>query len=74
MIYKKALINATMRFWKEQFSYRASALTFATLLAIVPFLSLIVFSATLFPSFNMLMIQIEEFFFNNFIPSTAGGF
>ena len=60
-----------LRFLHDGCFYRASALTFTTLLALVPliFVALSVLSA--FPIFADLTQDIQDFVFANFVPSTG---
>lgn len=67
----KAIGFALYRFYKENYFYRASALAFATLLAIVPLVVVIVFFITFFPIFDNLILLAENYLFDNFIPSSA---
>lgn len=59
------------RFFEDDCSYRAAALTYTTLLSLVPLLavSFSIFSA--FPVFNHLTAQIQNFIFSHFI-ATSG--
>ena len=59
------------RFMSDDCAYRASALTFTSLLAIVPLMSvsLTIFSAL--PPFKHLIVPIQNFIFAHFIPETG---
>ncbi|CAM3003791.1 YihY family inner membrane protein [Legionella worsleiensis] len=58
-------------FIKDECAYIASALSFATLLAIVPLMSvgLAIFSA--FPMFQSMSEPVQSFIFDNFVPATG---
>jgi membrane protein len=58
------------RFFKEQYTYRASALAFTTLLSLVPLLTVIVFLVTKFPIFNKINILAQNYVLENFIPAS----
>ena len=60
------------RYSHDRMQQRAASLTFTTLLAIVPLLtvSFAIFSA--FPSFQRLKGDIQDFIFSNFIPEVGG--
>lgn len=62
---------AIWRFFEEKYSYRVSALTFATLLALVPFLFVMVFFVTAFPFFNKIVLLGENYILTNFMPESA---
>jgi membrane protein len=62
---------AIKRFFKDQYTYRASALTFTTLLSMVPLLTVIVFLVTKFPVFNQINILAQQFILTNFIPTST---
>jgi membrane protein len=51
--------------------YRASALTFTSLLAIVPLMSVTITLFSIFPAFNKLLVPLQDFIFVNFVPSTG---
>ncbi|MBA3661846.1 MAG: YihY family inner membrane protein [Gammaproteobacteria bacterium] len=65
-------VEATKRFYNENYSYRASALAFTTLLAIVPLLLVIVFGMTVFPYFMNIILLGENYILQNFVPASAG--
>jgi membrane protein len=58
------------RFFKEQYTYRASALAFTTLLSLVPLLTVIVFLVTKFPVFNKINQLAQSYILDNFIPAS----
>lgn len=59
------------RFFAEKFTYRASALAFATLLALVPMLSVILFFITVFPIFSKIIGLAQHYILINFIPTSS---
>lgn len=64
-------ITATRRLFSEKYTYRVSALSFETTLAIIPIISLSVFLITFFPFFSKLIYLTEEYILQNFIPDAA---
>ena len=60
------------RYTHDRMQQRAASLTFTTLLAIVPLLtvSFAIFSA--FPAFQRIKVEIQDFIFSNFIPEVGG--
>ena len=58
------------RFFKEQYTYRASALAFTTLLSLVPLLTVIVFLVTKFPVFDTINTLAQNYILANFIPTS----
>jgi membrane protein len=62
---------ATKRFFKEQYTYRASALAFTTLLSLVPLLTVIVFLTTKFTVFNQINLLAQNYILTNFIPTST---
>lgn len=60
-----------VNFVNDDCTYRASALTFASLLAVVPLMSvgLAIFSS--FPVFQELAQPLQDFIFQNFVPATG---
>jgi membrane protein len=63
-----AVIN---RFFQEKYTYRASALSFTTLLALVPLLLVVVFFTSIFPIFTRLVALTQDYIFSNFIPTSS---
>jgi membrane protein len=59
------------RFIKEGFTYRVSALTYATLLAIVPVFGVLFSVLSVFQVFHNLGGRIQAYIFENFIPATG---
>lgn len=58
-------------FLKDDCPYRASALAFTSLLAIVPLMTVGLFIITIFPVFNDYSAPIQNFIFENFVPNTG---
>lgn len=61
---------AGKRLYLEQFTYSASALAFATLLSLVPLLSVLVSIITVFPVFTKFIQLTQNYIFTNFIPTS----
>lgn len=70
-IFTAALINASYSFFKENYFYRASALAFTTILAMVPLFVVIVFFITFFPIFGDLISLSENYLLEYFVPSAS---
>lgn len=51
--------------------YRASALTFTSLLAIVPLMSVCITVMSVFPLFESLTLPLQNFIFDNFVPESG---
>lgn len=60
-----------VRFVRERFTYAASALTFTTLLAIVPLMAVVISVLSAFPVFHALSTELQQFVFQNFIPAAG---
>lgn len=60
-----------INFIEDDCSYRASALTFTSLLAIVPLMSVSLALLSAFPVFQSLSGPIQDFIFENFVPATG---
>lgn len=58
-------------FISDDCPYRASALAFTTLLAIVPLMAVGFAVLSSFPVFHNLTLQEQNFIFNNFVPATG---
>lgn len=59
------------KFIFDGFTYRASALTYTTLLALVPLLLVIVFVVSLFPEAQQIFLIGEQYILTNFVPAAA---
>lgn len=68
---KAFLIFVTQNFLEDDCTYRASALTFTSLLAVVPLMSVGFAVLSTFPVFDELKDPIQNFIFENFVPSTG---
>lgn len=62
---------ALVRFYNEDYTYRASAFAFTTLLALVPLLIVVFYIVALFPSAQTIISLGEKYIVDNFIPSAA---
>ena len=59
------------QFMADRCMVRASALTYTSLLAMVPFMIVIVSALSLFPFFNQASHNVQSFIFQNFVPHTG---
>ena len=60
-----------VRFIKDGFTYRASALTYTTLLALVPLMAVLFSVLSAFPVFKNVGDQIQGYAFEHFVPATG---
>lgn len=67
----KACGIALKRLFQENYTYRASALAFTTLLTIVPLLAVIVSLIAIFPIFNQLINLAQNYIIENFVPTSG---
>lgn len=58
-----------IRIYKEDHIYKASALTFTTLLSIIPLLSIVIFLLSIFPVFSTLKNNMQNFILMNLNPT-----
>ncbi len=65
-------IAATRRFQEERGLQTASALTFTTLLSLVPLLTVALAVSTAFPVFDQAIDALQLFLLENFLPDDAG--
>jgi len=65
------LFTAAERFVNEQYTYRASALAYTSLLALVPLLFVFFFLMSVFPVFSHSIILGENYIYKNFLPAAA---
>lgn len=61
------------RFREEKFTQLAAALSFTTLLSIVPLVAVLLAIASVLPIFGSLLGQIDNFLVANLLPGKAGG-
>lgn len=59
------------RFWKEGFTDRAAGLTFTTLLALVPMLTISFAILRPFPVSQKVSGELQDFIFKNFVPASG---
>ena len=64
---KKSIIT----FWVDDYTYQASALSFLTILAIVPFLSIITFAIKLSGKYDWILNETTKFIYANFLPASG---
>jgi membrane protein len=67
----RLITRVARRFWDDHCQTNASALSFATLLALVPLAAVVFSTLSIFPVFERLAAAAEEFVYRNFVP-TAG--
>jgi membrane protein len=65
------LMTAAKRLYQEQYTYHASALSFTTLLSLVPLISVILTLMTLLPFFNRFVLLTQDYIFANFLPTSS---
>ena len=65
------LVYAVRRFLSDGFPQSAAALTYMSLFAVVPMLTLMCSMFSLVPAFQELGGQVEEFIFSKFLPSSG---
>src|ERR1700722_15719001 len=68
---KRFIVFVVKHFIEDDCAYRASALAFATLFAIVPLMSVGFAILSTFPVFQNLAIPIQNFIFGNYVPETG---
>lgn len=68
---KRFVFFVTRHFIDDDCPYRASALAFTTLLAIVPLMSVSLSILSIFPVFQNLAEPVQDFIFANFVPATG---
>lgn len=64
-------LSVFLRFDKDGCFYRSSALTFTSLLALVPLMVVVLSVLSAFPVFDALSKDLQDFIFANFVPSTG---
>ncbi|WP_133131001.1 YihY family inner membrane protein [Legionella yabuuchiae] len=68
---KHFVVFVVNHFIEDDCTYRASALTFTSLLAVVPLMSVSFSILSMFPVFDNLREPIQDFIFENFVPATG---
>jgi len=68
---KRFLRFVGIHFIQDDCPYRASALAFTTMLAIVPLMSLVFSILSTFPVFQSFATPVQDFIFANFVPTTG---
>lgn len=68
---KRFILFVIDHFIEDDCTYRASALTFTSLLAIVPLMSVGFSILSSFPVFHDLAQPVQDFIFENFVPTTG---
>lgn len=61
----------TLKFFQDDCTYRAAALAFTSLFALVPLLTLSLTVLTIFPDFQSLIKQIQDFIFTYFVAAVG---
>lgn len=67
----KVLWSSLICFLKQRYTYEASALSFTTLLSLVPLISVIGFLINIFPAFSHLALTSRNYFLENFTPTST---
>lgn len=65
------LRGVTANFFRNDGLYRASALSFTTLFALVPLMSVSFTVLSAFPGFHKMYQPVQNFIFDNFVPATG---
>ncbi|MCB1866023.1 MAG: virulence factor BrkB family protein [Chromatiales bacterium] len=65
------LAHVVRRFFSDDCLSSAAALTYTTLLALVPLMAVTLTSLTAFPVFERFSTEIQEFLFQNFVPASG---
>ncbi|KTC87121.1 YihY family inner membrane protein [Legionella brunensis] len=68
---KRFILFVIEHFIKDDCTYRASALAFTSLLAVVPLMSVGLALLSSFPVFQNLSGPVQDFIFENFVPATG---
>ncbi|ASQ45004.1 YihY family inner membrane protein [Legionella clemsonensis] len=68
---KRFVLFVVEHFIKDDCTYRASALAFTSLLAVVPLMSVGLALLSSFPVFQNLSGPVQDFIFQNFVPATG---
>lgn len=67
----KAFYLSAKRFYKEDYTYSASALAFITLLSLVPSVSIVLYFFSYFTFFSTAISSAKNYIYQNFLPSTT---
>jgi membrane protein len=59
------------RLWEDRLTQAAGALTYTTLLSLVPLLTIALAMSTAFPVFDTLVITLQNYILDNFLPDTV---
>lgn len=62
---------AAIRLYNEDYSYQASALSFITVVSIIPFMAVVLYLFSFFSEFNDFIIFFENYIYTNFLPEVA---
>jgi len=65
-------VRAYEEFFKDKCLQRASALAFASLLALVPVTAIFFFILTKLEAFSEIQLKVQDFLFQNWVPERAG--
>lgn len=65
------LLVAGSRLFMKDYTYRASALAFVSLLSIVPVVSVIIYFFSFFPIFSTLIVNAQNYVYQNFVPASG---
>ncbi|MES2219233.1 MAG: YihY family inner membrane protein [Pseudomonadota bacterium] len=70
-IFFSALLMSARRFHKEDYAYRASALTYTTLLALVPLVSVVIALVGHFPAVLKIVELAQSYVLNELVPTSG---
>ena len=59
------------RIFSDKLTYSAAALTFTTLLALVPLLTVVISLLSFLPGFHQIDVQLQSFILHNFLPDSG---
>jgi membrane protein len=65
-------VDLARRFFDDRLTQTAGSLTYTTLLALVPLLTVVLSVSTALPVFDRLVEGLQDFVLNNFLPDTGG--
>jgi membrane protein len=65
-------VDLVRRFFEDRLTQTAGSLTYTTLLALVPLLTVVLSVSTAFPIFDRIVEGLQDFVLENFLPDTGG--
>ena len=70
-VWKRFVLEVVQHFVQDRCERVAGALSFTTLLSIVPFTAVVIAVLSLFPVFSAWMTVIQDFIYSNFVPAAG---